>query len=141
MMGIVGSRKFPNLELVDEFVDSLPVGTAVISGGAKGVDQRAEKRAQQRGMTVWSYRPEKIDGVWKIMRYVFRPEGSMRHVISGGYGTFASCAHARNTFIVQTLVAGSGGLSAFHDGTSRGTASVIEKARKAGILFSVTPST
>lgn len=146
-LGIVGSREFPDLDMVDSFVDSLPVSTVVISGGARGVDQRAEKRAMARGMVVWSFRPVKVKGLWRIVRHIFTPTGASRHFLPGEYKTFPACAHARNSWIVKTLVPIAGGLVSFWDGISTGSASTIDKAQAAGILFavytpdSVTPST
>jgi hypothetical protein len=45
-IAIIGSRKYPDLHLVREFVDDLPNGTIVISGGAQGVDRAAEETAR-----------------------------------------------------------------------------------------------
>jgi hypothetical protein len=49
-LGIVGSRDFPRLDLVVEYVNGLPVGTIVVSGGAPGVDLTAEVTAEDRGL-------------------------------------------------------------------------------------------
>jgi predicted Rossmann fold nucleotide-binding protein DprA/Smf involved in DNA uptake len=58
-VAIVGSRAFPtdDLALVDMFVDMLPPGTTIVSGGAAGVDRRAEARAKQRGLSVEIIKP------------------------------------------------------------------------------------
>ena len=53
-IAIVGSRDFPQLERIDAFVDSLSPGDVVVSGGARGVDSRAERRARARGLEVLS---------------------------------------------------------------------------------------
>lgn len=34
-IGIVGSRSFPQSKLVNWFVDDLPMGVTIVSGGAK----------------------------------------------------------------------------------------------------------
>lgn len=47
-VAVVGSRGFPDLERVRAFVRSLPPGTTVISGGARGVDRVAEECARER---------------------------------------------------------------------------------------------
>jgi hypothetical protein len=55
-VAIVGSRAHPNLELVREYVRSLPLGAQVISGGAVGVDQAASSEASRRdagSLRVW----------------------------------------------------------------------------------------
>jgi hypothetical protein len=51
-LAIIGSRGFPRLDLVDELVDVLPPDFVVVSGGALGVDSRAEHRARARGLAV-----------------------------------------------------------------------------------------
>lgn len=100
-VAVVGSRNYPNLREVEEFVNSLPDGTVVISGGARGVDQTAERAARRRGLQVEIYKPD-----WKK------------------YGRGAG--PIRNTEIVgaaDTVVA-------FWDGKSAGTKDTITKARK-----------
>ena len=51
-VGVVGSREFPALELVEEFVALLPAGCVVVSGKAEGVDQCAASCARSRGLVV-----------------------------------------------------------------------------------------
>lgn len=53
-VAIVGSRDYPALGEVTAYVESLPAGTVVVSGGTRGVDQTAEKAARARGLTVVS---------------------------------------------------------------------------------------
>lgn len=48
-VAIVGSRTFPNCDVVRRFVHRLRPGTLVISGGARGVDAAAEEAARERG--------------------------------------------------------------------------------------------
>lgn len=40
-IGIVGSRTFPQIQLVDWFIRDLPNGVTILSGGAQGVDRAA----------------------------------------------------------------------------------------------------
>jgi hypothetical protein len=56
-VGIVGSRVYPHEKHSDiaRYVASLPEGTILVSGGAKGVDQLAESCHKGR---VWSFRPK-----------------------------------------------------------------------------------
>lgn len=50
-IAIVGSRNFPHMDWVDEFIRQLPnTKHIVISGGARGVDQRAESMAESYGI-------------------------------------------------------------------------------------------
>lgn len=49
---IVGSRDYPRLDLVLQFVDALPPETIVVSGAARGVDTVAARRARERGLYV-----------------------------------------------------------------------------------------
>lgn len=57
-IGIVGSRRFRNQEMVEMFVDSLSKDDVVISGGAKGVDIWAEKKAEERNLKILIFRPK-----------------------------------------------------------------------------------
>lgn len=49
-IAIVGSRDFPSADVVGAFVRSLPPGTVVVSGGARGVDHWAEEAARRCGL-------------------------------------------------------------------------------------------
>jgi len=57
-IAIVGSREYPHLEFVDHYVSTLHTSVTVISGGALGVDQRAEARARIRGIAVEVIEPD-----------------------------------------------------------------------------------
>lgn len=102
-VAIVGSRDYPDLDAVRRFVASLPDGTVVVSGGARGVDRTAENAALARGLSVESY-----------------PADWQAHGKAAGY--------LRN----QTIVAVSDCVVAFHDGRSPGTAHTIQIAREKG---------
>jgi predicted Rossmann fold nucleotide-binding protein DprA/Smf involved in DNA uptake len=54
-VAIVGAREHPRLEMVREYVQSLPAGTIVVSGGAPGADLTAEDEASERGLMVARY--------------------------------------------------------------------------------------
>jgi hypothetical protein len=107
-VAIVGSREYPHRDRVENYVNALPDGTTVVSGGAPGVDRWAEYAAAQRGLKVWVERAD-----WD--RYG-RAAGPMRNAL---------------------IVAGAERLVAFWDGSSRGTADTIRKARAAGIPVEV----
>jgi len=51
-VAVVGSRDYPNLEQVRAFVASLPEGTEVFTGGARGVDRAAELTARAHHLRV-----------------------------------------------------------------------------------------
>jgi len=57
-VGIVGSRRRTDRENVEDLVDSLSENDVVVSGGCKGVDTWAEKRAIERGLEVDIYEPD-----------------------------------------------------------------------------------
>lgn len=57
-VAIVGSRDFGELDLVVKFVRSLPSDTVVVSGGAPGVDSKAESEARKCGLRVVIYKPD-----------------------------------------------------------------------------------
>jgi hypothetical protein len=56
-VAIIGSRNYPNLDAVSRYVAGLPDGTIVVSGGALGVDHRAECEARYRGLETIIHRP------------------------------------------------------------------------------------
>lgn len=100
---IAGSRGFRALEMVDEIIKVLPVDVIVVHGGAEGVDQRAERATQARGLGTEIWRPQ-----WD------------KHGRSAG--------PIRNREMMQTCDF----LYAFWDGRSKGTASTIQAARELG---------
>lgn len=102
-IAIVGSRKFRELSLVKDYIDSLPLDTIIVSGGALGVDQMAEASALARGMTTQIYLAD-----WKNFG---RKAGAIRNA---------------------EIVAEADEVVAFWDGESKGTAITIEFTRKAG---------
>lgn len=57
-VAIVGSRDFPFMEMVIAYVRTLPEGTTVISGGARGVDRIAWEQARKRGLQIRVIRPD-----------------------------------------------------------------------------------
>jgi CTP:molybdopterin cytidylyltransferase MocA len=104
-VAIVGSRNFGLLELVGEYVCSLPIDTVVITGGARGVDRYAENTARAREMRVEIF-----------------PADWTRYGKSAGF--------RRNVQMVERADK----VVAFWDGKSPGTKHSIELARIAGKL-------
>ena len=107
-IAIVGSRDYPNLLEVREFVQSLPRDTVIVTGGARGVDETAEDEARALGMKVVVHRAE-----WDV------------------YGKAAG--QIRN----RTIVEDCDKLKAFWNGASTGTKGSITLASKAGKLLGV----
>jgi predicted Rossmann fold nucleotide-binding protein DprA/Smf involved in DNA uptake len=101
-VGIVGSRDYPDLDRVRDYVNELPGDTVVVSGGARGVDLAAEQAAKERGLEVIVFRPSDPSN----------PESYL----------------SRNRQIVEN----SDRLVAFWYGRSRGTAYTIQYANKTG---------
>ena len=106
-LAIVGSRDYPIMEAVYEYVSSLPPGTVVVSGGAVGVDKLAEDVARSRGLKVISFKPN-----WRLYPY----------------SRFKNYAYfARN----QEIVDAADEITAFWNLKSPGTRDTLRKALKA----------
>lgn len=105
-VAIVGSREYVGEEAVSRYVESLPIDTVVISGGARGVDTFAAVAAEARGMLVV---------VAKIGRPMWARLG----------GSAGPC---RNAVIAELCTR----MVAFWDGSSSGTAHAIGCAKKLG---------
>jgi predicted Rossmann fold nucleotide-binding protein DprA/Smf involved in DNA uptake len=60
-VGVVGSRRRTDREVVETYIAQLAAGTVVITGGAKGPDQWAEQAARTRGLEVVVHEPD-LDG-------------------------------------------------------------------------------
>ena len=102
-IAIVGSRKFRELSLVKDYVNSLPMDTTIVSGRALGVDQIAEAAALERGMPTEIFLPD-----WKTFGLA---AGPMRNAL---------------------IVGAADEVVAFWDEESKGTANTIALTRKAG---------
>lgn len=102
-VAIVGSRDYPNMRAVREYVASLPRDTVIVSGGARGVDSVAVEEAKRLGM------PTEV-----------HPADWNTHGKAAGF--------IRNA----DIVAAADEVVAFWDGESRGTKHTIDLAKKAG---------
>lgn len=100
---IVGSRNFPkdSIGLLWNVIQQLPADSVVVSGGAAGIDQQAEMWAKARGLQTEIYLPDWLLGV--------------------GAGMM------RNSILIERAER----VIAFYDGSSKGTADSIRKAKKA----------
>ena len=110
-VAVVGSREYPSLGLVREFVRRLAArdpGATVVSGNARGVDRAAEEEARAAGLEVVSLRAD-----WDA------------HGKAAGF--------IRNGQIVERCDA----VAAFWDGRSSGTADTVRRAEAAGKRVSV----
>lgn len=113
----MGSRAFPNLKMVSDFVNSLPDGSVVISGGAMGVDSIAAITAKNKGLEVVEHLPD-LSGCkhnWE----------------------FTNRYYARNRRIVDDADC----IVAFTDNTTGGTWSTIKYARSSKKPYVVHKST
>lgn len=106
-IAIVGSRDFDRLDLVVEYVKSLPPDTIIVSGGARGVDRMAAVAGYNAGLGVVEHRPD-----WT----------------KGPHAGFE-----RNSLIVEEADK----VVAFWDGKSRGTMDTVRKAANAGKPYEV----
>src|SRR3989344_4812173 len=66
-VAIVGSRRHPNKQQIVDYVNSLPIDTVVVSGGAEGVDLGVEEIAKARGMQYEIHYPDKSS--WSSLSY------------------------------------------------------------------------
>lgn len=101
-VAIVGSREYPHLFQVFNYMKKLPKDVTIISGGALGVDLTAEKAADMLGMKKEIYKPD------------YKKHGDKLAPLK------------RNTTIVEACDM----LVAFWDGESNGTLDAIRKATK-----------
>lgn len=108
IVAVVGSRDWPDPQPIRDFIASLPEGTTVVSGGARGVDSIAAFNARARGLKVLEIKAD-----WD----------------RGGRGA----GFARNA----EIVAKADKVVAFWDGRSRGTEHTISLARAQGKLWQV----
>jgi hypothetical protein len=60
--GIVGSRRRTDRETIETTIGGLPIGTVVITGGARGPNRWAEQAARTQRFEVVVHRPD-LDGV------------------------------------------------------------------------------
>lgn len=107
-LAIVGSRDYPNLVEVNQFVGLLPREFVVVSGGAKGVDSEAASAGRGYGL--------------KVVEYLITDE--LKEQFGG------AAAFKRNELIVENCDK----LVAFWNPPSRGTAHAIRIAMMYGKL-------
>jgi hypothetical protein len=102
-VAVVGSRDFPRLDLVRQFVWEQERTTVIVTGGAHGVDEAALMEARRLGMDYELYLPE-----WQIFG---KRAGALRN---------------------QQIVDAADEVVAFWDGKSRGTQITMDMAKRAG---------
>lgn len=123
-IAVFGSRNFHDLSLVDDYLEPRFDSTiTLMSGGAAGVDQRAETAWQSMGGKVISLRPKKLqDGTYGYERW----DMGERMVWSPDQLTFTEwymAAHMRSWAMADEADLG----VAFWDGSSRGTSLTIDR--------------
>lgn len=129
-LAVIGSRAYPNLSEVQRYVDTLPLDTVVVSGGARGVDWTAEVEARQRGMyvVVWDILGNRHKGYW-VNRVEANGHGAEIGIPQRHFEKFGPAAYWRNTQIVQEADR----VVAFWNGASPGTRHTIDYARARGV--------
>lgn len=145
IVAVVGSRDWPDLERVKCYVTKLAAkypDTVLVSGGARGVNQMAEKVALWSGLELISYRPYEFETINGARR---ETEFSVETVTQGAraqeivvamnrrinpptFKSYGQCAYFRNTWIAQDCEI----LVAFSYRNSRGTQRSIRLAREFG---------
>lgn len=106
-IAIVGSRDFPQLKLVEQFIRDLPRGVTIVSGGAKGVDSAAKEYAEDYCLEYLEFLPD-LSGCKERFEFTKR-------------------YYDRNQLIVDA----SDLIVAFTEKENGGTWDTIRKARKA----------
>jgi hypothetical protein len=109
-IAIVGSRDYPHPQHVTDYVNTLPLDTIIVSGGARGVDTWAEQAARRRGMTVIVFKAD-----WKTFGKV---AGFMRN---------------------REIIDAADSVTAFWDLYSPGTKHSISTAREKGKPVVINP--
>jgi hypothetical protein len=135
-LAVVGSRDFVRIDRVYEYLDRFAYLNCIVSGGARGVDHEAEQWADDNGIPVVSFRPDRdYDGLWGVHRLSWACDADYGETVDLGqrYPSFAAAAHTRNGYIVDFCTS----LVAFWDGKSKGTEATIQKASAAGKLREV----
>lgn len=124
VIGVIGSRKYRDMDAVQRFVFDLPAGSVIVSGGAYGVDAEAERIAR--------------DSVRFPAPVIFLPLESDRRECG------ACCYHRRNRRIVDYVKAHRGEIFAFSQrgpdrryGTTPGTASTLAIAEEQRVPFRI----
>ena len=107
-IAVVGSRGWTDEQAIKRYIDSLPTGSVIISGGASGVDSMAEKHARARGLEVVVFEADWSKG---------NDAGAKRNAV---------------------IVANSDVVVAFWDGKSKGTMITVDMALKAAHIQRVT---
>lgn len=102
-VAIVGSRSWRDVRKIRAYIQALPSGTHILSGGAEGADMLAQTEAKRCGFRVFVYAPD-----WKK------------------YGRAAGAV--RNEEIVKSADR----VVAFWDGKSKGTRITIDLAKRYG---------
>lgn len=101
-VAVVGARNHPNLDLVREYVRSLPDGTVVVSGGADGVDTAAREAAIACKLLCVEYVPTESR---VVLRKVWREAANMPDT-SDAYGIGSRNVSTRDVLLFRnTMIA------------------------------------
>lgn len=142
IVAVVGSREWKDLPRVERYVEAIAAkypDAVIVSGGAKGVDETAERAARRYGLGIISYRPYEYVNMagkpeFSITTFTNGPAaidvviGKSRRINPPYFKSYADAALFRNGWIVDDAEI----VVAFQRDDSRGTADTIAKARAAG---------
>jgi len=109
---VCGSRSWDDAQTIRARLSTLPVGSTIVTGGARGADQLAESIARSLGFDVETHRAD-----WK------------RHGKHAGFVRNLKMLDTRPDLVL-----------AFHDGRSTGTQHTIDEARRRRLRLVIVPS-
>jgi len=112
---ICGDRNWTDVEIIENFIRSLPPDTIIIHGNSRGADKIAERKAKEQGLIVKGYSAD-----WDKYGRAAGPIRNKQMLLEG-----------RPDKVV-----------AFHNdlSKSRGTADMLRQAEKRGIAFEIRKS-
>ena len=122
IIGITGSRKFPNKQIVRDFIESLPFGTIIRHGGCRNSpDAWADFHAKRCGL-----KTQPMPADWSNLNH---PDARIKTRWDGTKYD-ANAGLRRNGDV--TAAPDVDEVVGFWDGASKGTKDALDKAKKAG---------
>jgi predicted Rossmann fold nucleotide-binding protein DprA/Smf involved in DNA uptake len=126
VIGVVGSRDFPKLHWVDNFISRLPHKKVIVSGGARGVDKAAYDAAIKYGHHYKPFHVEEWE--WRVLK-------TLVHI--------AEIAYIRNEALVRYILKMKGIIVIFakleNGNVVGGSLNVKDFCEQLGVPFIVIP--